>query len=288
MLMTVEYALNWVHQQCEHADLFYGHGTDNAWDEACFLVLTVAELPMDADESVLANTLTQAQSQRIQTLTEQRIATRNPLPYLLNEAWFAGMKFYVDERVLVPRSPLAEVIEDQCQPWCQPEKVTRILDLCTGSGCIAIALAKAFPHAQVDATDLSFEALVVAEKNRQLHGVQAQLTLYQADVFEGLPQQHYDIIVSNPPYVDAEDFASMPEEFQQEPEMGLSSGADGLDVTRRILAQAKSYLSEQGVLIIEVGNSWPALETAYPQLPFTWLEFAHGGYGVFLLTREAL
>ena len=288
MLITVEQALKWVHQCFDSADLFYGHGTNNSWDEACFLVLTVAELPVDADESVLSHPLTEAQSQRIQAITEQRIATRKPLPYLLNEAWFAGMKFYVDERVLVPRSPLAEVIATQCQPWCQTEKVTRILDLCTGSGCIAIAFAKAFPQAKVDATDLSADALAVAEKNRHLYGVQDQLTLYQADVFEGLPPQHYDLIVSNPPYVDTEDFAAMPAEYQQEPEMGLASGADGLDVTRRILEQAKSYLSEQGVLIVEVGNSWPALEAAYPQLPFTWLEFAHGGDGVFLLTRDML
>ena len=288
MLTTVEQALGWVHQHFDSAELFYGHGTDNPWDEACFLVLTVAELPVDADESVLSHPLTEAQSQRIQSITEHRIATRKPLPYLLNAAWFAGMKFYVDERVLVPRSPLAEVIANQCQPWCQPEKVTRILDLCTGSSCIAIALAKAFPQAQVDATDLSADALAVAEKNRHLHGMQDQLTLYQADVFEGLPQQHYDLIVSNPPYVDAEDFAAMPAEYQQEPEMGLASGKEGLDVTRCILAQAKSYLSAQGVLIVEVGNSWPALEAVYPQLPFTWLEFAHGGDGVFLLTREVL
>ena len=287
-LQTTEDAVHWCTAQFSQHDLYYGHGTDNPADEAYFLVWTLCDLLFSGEPELFARRLTAVQLERIRTVTAQRIATRQPLAYLLNIAWFAGYEFYVNEHVLVPRSPIAELIGTAYQPWVDPAQVRHVLEIGTGSGCIAIASALALPDAQVDAVDISPEALAVAQRNVEHYELQARVTLHQADVFAGLPQKPYDLIVSNPPYVDAADIAAMPAEFQAEPILGLQAGDDGLDIVRRILAAAPDYLAENGVLIVEVGNSAPALEAAFPDVPFTWLDFDYGGQGVFLLNRQDL
>jgi ribosomal protein L3 glutamine methyltransferase len=286
--MTVKQAIEHTAGLFGQAGLFYGHGTDNGLDEAAWLVMSVAGIPHESLDDCIDRELTREQQDRIAVLAEQRIKTRQPLAYLLHEAWFCGLKFYVDERVLVPRSPLAELIMYGFEPWRGGKSVGAVLDIGTGSGCIAIACAWAFPEAMVDAADISLDALAVAQRNIENHGLQDRIRAVQSDVFAGLGGCCYDIIVSNPPYVDAEDMAALPEEYRFEPELGLTSGIDGLDHTRQILAQAAEHLYPGGLLVVEVGNSAAALAEAFPQLPFTWLEFAGGGQGVFLLTREEL
>ena len=218
---------------------------------------------------------------------QRRIDDRVPLAYLLGEAWFMGLPFHVDERVLVPRSPLGELIQGGLQPWLGNKPVGRILDLCTGSGCIGIAAASVFEDAEVDLADISTDALDVAAVNIDYHEVGDRVSTVRSDVFDGL-EGRYDVILSNPPYVDADDIADMPAEYGHEPELGLAAGGDGLDIAHRILARAADYLNPGGLLIVEVGNSWVALQEAYPDIPFTWLEFENGGDGVFLLTAEDL
>ncbi len=286
-LLSIRDYIRWGASRFSAAELHFGHGTDNAWDEATQLVLHCLHLPWDSQPDVLNARLTHDERRHVVSLLEQRVSERVPAAYLIGKAWFCGLQFNVDERVLVPRSPLAELIENHFEPWlvAEPE---RILDLCTGSGCIGIAAAYAFPEARVDLSDISVDALAVAQSNIEDHQLQGRVNAIASDLFESLAGQRYDLIVSNPPYVDAEDLADMPAEFHAEPEIGLGSGADGLDFTRRLLLQAADHLSEQGVLIVEVGNSWPALEQALPQLPFTWLEFERGGDGVFVLTAEQL
>jgi ribosomal protein L3 glutamine methyltransferase len=287
-LITLGDFVRWGVSRFSAANLYFGHGTDNVLDEAFYLVRKALYLPHDIPPYMMQSRLLPNERAEVLALLQRRIDTRLPAPYLTNEAWFAGLSFYVDERVLIPRSPIAELIEAHYEPWVDSSQVTRILDLCTGGGCIAIASALAFPFAQVDATDLSADALAVAHQNVERHQVGDQVKLHQGDLFADLGGQRYDVIVSNPPYVDAEDMAALPEEYRHEPEQALASGEDGLDITRRILAQAGDYLNPSGVLIVEVGNSAAALVESYPQVPFTWLEFARGGHGVFLLTAEQL
>lgn len=288
-LRTVADMLRWAVSRFNDAGIYYGHGTDNAWDEAISLVFHSLHLPEEIGPQVLHANLTSSEKQKIVELIIRRVRERLPVPYLTHRANFAGLEFYVDERVLVPRSPIAEMIENQFSPWLYNKPVNRVLDLCTGSGCIAIGCAYAFEEAEVDALDISEDALEVAQINIETLGVMDRVYPMQSDLFSALPKgPQYDLIVSNPPYVDAEDIADMPEEYHHEPEIGLASGFDGLDLTKRILANAADYLTESGMLVVEVGNSMVHLMEQYPDVPFTWVSFERGGDGVFVLTRDQL
>ncbi|MGL5727640.1 MAG: 50S ribosomal protein L3 N(5)-glutamine methyltransferase [Plesiomonas sp.] len=286
-LHTVQDMLRWTVSRFNAAGIYYGHGTDNPWDEALSLVLPTLYLPLDLPQEMRNCRLIPSERHRVIERVVRRINERVPVAYITNSAWFCGMEFYVDERVLVPRSPIGELIQNHFAGLL-PREPKRILDMCTGSGCIAIACAAQFPDAEVDAVDISPDALSVAEQNIYAHGLEQQVTPIRSDVFRDLPQDKYDLIVTNPPYVDAEDIADMPDEYRHEPEIGLASGSDGLKLTKRILACAPDYLSDDGVLICEVGNSMIHLEAQYPDVPFTWLEFEHGGLGVFMLTRQQI
>jgi len=282
--------LDWIRfaaSEFERNQLYFGHGTDNAWDEAVLLVTASLQLPFELAPERAQCRLIDDERLLIAQRIEQRVNQRIPVAYLINQAHFFGLPFYVDERVLVPRSPIAEVLKNRVAPWMDGKEPARILDLCCGSGCIGIASLKVFPEAQLDLADLSLDALDVADINIQNYGLYEQVAAIQSDLFANL-QGPYDLILSNPPYVDLEDLSDMPDEYHHEPAMGLGSGDDGLDITRQILANASDYLSKDGVLIVEVGNSWINLEAAYPQVPFHWLKFEHGGDGVFVFTREQL
>lgn len=287
-LQSVRDFIRWAASSFNRENLYFGHGSDNAWDEAVFLVLSCLHLPWDTDPGVMDARLTREEKQRVCTVVERRMRERIPLPYLTNEAWFAGMPFYVDERVLVPRSPIAELIGRGFSPWLCGDEVHHILDLCTGSGCIGIACAMEFPAAQVDLSDISKDALAVAQLNVERHHLAGRVAHYQSDLFAGLPNKKYDLIVTNPPYVDAADFDSMPQEYRHEPALGLASGEDGLDCILKILRQAGDYLSEYGILVAEVGNSEAALRARCEGVPFLWLDFENGGHGVFVLTAAQL
>jgi ribosomal protein L3 glutamine methyltransferase len=266
------------------ADVWFGHGTDNAVDEAAELVFFAADLKHEDAPAAYGNILTPSQRAKALHLIERRIRERVPAAYLTRRMWFAGHEFYVDERVLVPRSPIAELIAGEFQPWIDPNDIQRVLDIGTGSGCIAIATALALPHVEVDAVDISPEALEVARINVAKHAVQDRVHLVLSDVFEALQDRRYELILANPPYVGDEELATLPEEYAREPRMGLHGGSDGLDIVRRILSGASDHLTDNGVLIVEVGNSEEALAQAFPEVPFVWLEFANGGGGVFVLT----
>jgi ribosomal protein L3 glutamine methyltransferase len=285
--MILQNWLNDTTQQLETAGVFLGHGTDNYWDEALHLTLPLLSIAFDADPSVLQRELSADELRILETIREKRIRQRIPTAYLTQQAWFCGLAFYVDERVLIPRSPLGELIDDGFYPWLQQEPQS-ILDLCCGSACIAIACAQAFPDARVDAADISPDALAVAAINVAKHQLQARVRCVESDCFSGVAGLRYDVIVCNPPYVDADDMAQLPAEYRHEPELALASGFDGLDFTRRLLQGAAEHLTEHGVLLVEVGNSAAALERAFPSVAFMWLEFAQGGDGVFLLTVEDL
>lgn len=286
-LHTVRDYLRYVSSRFADSPLYFGHGTDNVWDESVQLVMRSLHLPLENNTLFLDARLTREERALILDRMQRRIDDRVPLAYLLGEAWFMGLPFHVDERVLVPRSPLGELIQGGLQPWLGNKPVGRILDLCTGSGCIGIAAASVFEDAEVDLADISIDALDVAAVNIDYHEVSDRVSTVRSDVFDGL-EGRYDVILSNPPYVDADDIADMPAEYGHEPELGLAAGGDGLDIAHRILARAADYLNPGGLLIVEVGNSWVALQEAYPDMPFTWLEFENGGDGVFLLTAEDL
>ncbi|AHF74429.1 N5-glutamine S-adenosyl-L-methionine-dependent methyltransferase [Candidatus Sodalis pierantonius str. SOPE] len=284
---TIQDMLRWTVSRFNAAQLYYGHGTDNPWDEALQLVLPSLFLPLDLPPEMHGARLTSSERARVVERVIRRVNERIPVPYLTNKAWFCGLEFYVDDRVLIPRSPIGELITDRFRDLLS-HSPTHILDMCTGSGCIAIACAYAYPEAEVDAVDIAPGVLVVAEQNIQAHGVEHQVTPIRSDLFRDLPPLAYDVIVTNPPYVDEEDMNDLPAEFHAEPVLGLAAGSDGLKLVRRILACAPDYLAQNGVLICEVGNSMVHLMAQYPQVPFRWLEFAQGGDGVFMLTRQQL
>ena len=285
-LVTIRDFIRFTVSCLRSADVHVGHGTEDYFAEATALIMQSLSLQWSADAEILDAKLLRSEKQAIVDLIDKRINERTPLGYLLNLSYFCGHPFYVDERVLIPRSPIAELIEDRFAPWLENEP-QRILDLCTGSGCIAIALAYVYPDAIIDAADISLDALSVAAVNVEHHQVAAEnVNLIESDLFSKLPNQRYDLIVSNPPYVDAEDMADLPEEYQREPELALAAGVDGLDIVRKMLAEAADFLTEDGLLVVEVGNSEWALAQSFPEVEFDWVEFKRGGSGVFVLTAQ--
>lgn len=287
-LKTIRDYIRWGISHFNQAELYYGHGTASALDEVVYLCLYALHLPHDFSEAYFDTALSAVEKQAVYKLLMRRIDERVPSSYLTGEAWFAGLPFFVNKNVLVPRSPIAELIENRFEPWVEAESVENILDLCCGSGCIGIASAYAFDWAYVDMVDISAAAIEVADENVQRHQLEERVSVIKSDLFQNVPKRHYDIIVSNPPYVDAEDMDALPDEYLHEPELGLAAGEDGLDLVVPMLQQARQFLTDQGVLVVEVGNSQHALQAAYPHVPFYWLEFERGGSGVFLLTAEQL
>jgi len=285
---TARALIHWGADHFDKAGLVYGHGTDNALDEAASLVLHALHIGYDQPDAVLDTEISETDYARIAGLLEQRVTTRKPAAYLMDEAWFAGMPFYVDERVLVPRSPIAELIAARFAPWIDPDRVDSILDMGTGSGCIAIACATAFPQARVDAADVSSDALAVARINTARHGLDGRVNLIESDLFSALGGKTYDIIVSNPPYVPRDEAGQLADEYRHEPASGLIAGEDGLDIVVRMLNDAARYLASDGILVIEVGYTHAALQAQYPEVPFLWLDFENGGTGVFLLEAAEL
>ena len=287
-LLTLRDWVRWGASQFNEHGLFFGHGTDNALDESLALVLHALHLDHAMSADYLDARVTGEEAKRIMQLFHERIDRRVPAAYLIGEARFAGLDFYVDENVLVPRSPIAELVEQGFSPWLDPEHVGSVLDLCTGSGCIGIACANAFPQALVDLSDISPAALDVAARNIERHQLEGRVRALRADVYDGLDGEQYDLIVSNPPYVSSAEMAQLPEEYRHEPELGLEAGDDGMDVVARILAGAAGYLRPGGIMVVEVGASAELLTARYPDVPFLWLDFERGGDGVFLLTAEQL
>ncbi|MBS1188699.1 MAG: ribosomal protein L3P -glutamine N5-methyltransferase [Rhodocyclaceae bacterium] len=288
-LLTVRDLLRFAVSRFQEAGLFFGHGSENAWDEAVYLVLHTLHLPLDRLEPFLDARLLEEEREAVLAIFRRRVEERLPAAYLTHEAWLGEHRFYVDERVIVPRSFIAELLQEQLTPWVDdPWAVNSALDLCTGSACLAILAALAFPEATVDAVDLSPDALAVARRNVDDYGLQDRLHLIQSDAFAKLAGRRYDLIISNPPYVNAESVAALPPEYLHEPELALGSGEDGLDLTRVILREAKSHLNPGGLLVVEIGHNRDVLEEAFPDLPFTWLETSAGNEFVFLLREEEL
>jgi ribosomal protein L3 glutamine methyltransferase len=288
-LSTLRDLLRFSVSRFNEAGLFFGHGSDNAWDEAAYLLLHALHLPPERLEPFLDARLTSDERRAALRIIERRINERLPAAYLTNEAWLGEHRFYVDERVIVPRSFIAELLREQLAPWIDdPWAVVHVLDLCTGSGCLAILAAHAFPEAGVDAVDISPDALAVAERNVRDHGMESRVHLVQSNLFAGLDKQRYDVIISNPPYVNAESMAALPEEYRHEPELALASGEDGLDLVRIMLKEVGEHLNPGGLLVVEIGHNRDALEAAFPETPFTWLDTSAGDQHVFLLHREEL
>lgn len=287
-LITIRDFIRYATSCFNEMGLYFGHGTDNAWDEAIALVLHTLHLPHDISPTILDSRLTEEERRKLFHLIAERAEKRIPVAYLTHQAWFAGLPFYVDERVLIPRSSISEIIKKGFQPWIDLYQIHDILDLCTGSGCIAIACAKFFADARIDASDISHDALSVAKINILRHEVENQVNTYESDLFNNLPKKQYDIIVTNPPYVSTEEMDLLPQEFQYEPALGLEAGTHGLDFVIRILREAGSYLKPHGILVVEVGNSEATLIEKYPTVPFTWIEFENSEGGVFVLTAEQL
>ena len=287
-LYTLRDFLRWATSQFNAAELFYGHGNDDAFNDALQLILHSLNLPVTEFPELFADArLTNTEKQTIADLVRRRITERIPVPYLTNEAWFSGLPFYVDERVLIPRSPLAELIHNQFSPWIiDPDLVNSVLDLCTGSGCIAIACVEAFPHADIDAIDISSDAIDVANINIEKHGLNEQVHAIQSDLWDTLSSQKYDLIVSNPPYVGADEMATLSKEYQYEPVSALEASDNGLALVEKILLRAAEFLTDDGLLFVEVGNSDLAVMERWPEVEFLWLDFEHGGHGIFMLTRE--
>ena len=288
-LLTIRDWLRYSVSRLEENGVFFGHGTDNAYDESVWLVMSALHLPLDTLDNFLDARITKDEAKHLAHLIERRVTERVPTAYLLREAWLKGFKFYVDERVIVPRSFIAELLEDGLAPWIEyPEMVESAADICTGSGCLGVLLAHAFPNATVDVVDISPDAIAVANINIKNYGLEEQITAVQSDMFSGLKGKKYDLIISNPPYVDAPAMSALPQEYRNEPQIALGSGDAGLDHTHILLKEAKKYLNDDGILVVEIGHNRDALLDAYPELPFTWLDVESGNEFVFLLTKEQL
>lgn len=288
-LRTIRDLLRFAVSRFQEAQLFFGHGSSNAYDEAAYLILHTLKLPLDRLEPFMDAALLEPERKAVIALLKRRIEEGIPAAYLTGEAWLGDHRFIVDPRVIVPRSFIAELLDEQLSPWIDdPWAVETAADLCTGSSCLAILTALAFPNAQVDAVDLSTDALDVATLNIQEYGLEDRVTLVHSDLFEKLGGKRYDLIVSNPPYVNAESMATLPREYRQEPEMALAGGDDGLDLVRIMLAKAADYLNPEGILVVEIGHNRDALEAAFPDTPFTWLETSAGDEFVFMLQRDDL
>jgi len=289
LLITVRDWLRYAVSRFQEAGLFFGHGTDNAYDEAAYLILHTLHLPLHRLEPFLDARLLPSEQAALEHIIRRRTEERVPAAYLTREAWLGDFPFYVDERVIVPRSYFAELLETGLSPWVEdPDGLTSALDLCTGSGCLAILMAHAFPQAHIDAADLSPAALEVARKNVDDYGLAERITLFESDVFSALGGRRYDLILSNPPYVTGPAVANLPPEYRHEPEMALGSGEDGLDIARIILAQAHLHLKSDGILAVEVGHNRDIVESAFPDLPFTWLDTDHAEGKIFLLREDQL
>lgn len=288
-LFTIRDWIRYAVSQFEASDVFYGHGTDNAYDEAVWLIMSGLHLPMDTLNNFLDARITADERIKLASFIEQRITKHTPTAYLLKEAWLQGLKFYVDERVLIPRSFIAELLADGLSSWIEfPEMVESAADICTGSGCLGILLASVFPNAEIDVIDISQDAIDVANINIANYSLQEQVTAIKSDMFTALKGKKYDLIISNPPYVDAPSMAALPQEYQNEPQLALGSGDAGLDHTHTILREAANYLNDDGILIVEIGHNREALEAAYPNIIFNWLEVSSGNEFVFLLTKSQL
>ena len=288
-LHTIRDFVRWTISEMTRENVYYGHGADTAWDEAIHLVLSALNISTDVDSNMVGANLITSEKELIIDYVYQRAHLRKPLPYILGKAWFADMEFDIDERVIVPRSPFAELIRNDFSPWISDiYSVMDVLDLCTGSGCIGIASSNVFENANVTLVDISDDAIEIANKNIKKHHLRDTVKAVKSDLFTNLSGQKFDVIVSNPPYVDKNDMDTMPKEYDYEPRLALESGVDGLDLTKKIILESDKYLTEQGILIVEVGNSQYALMEMCPDIPFTWLAFAEGGDGVFLLTYDEL
>ena len=288
-LLTLRDLIRYGVSRLNAAQVALGHGSDNAWDETVYLVLHALHLPLDTLEPFLDARVLSEERNRVLELIDRRVTERVPAAYLTNEAWLRGHRFYVDARVIVPRSPIAELLDEGLSPWVQDaQAVDSVLDMCTGSGCLAILSALAFPYAQVDAVDVSPDALEVARRNVDDYGLGDRLALHQSDLFDSLPERQYDVIVCNPPYVNSGSMDVLPQEYRHEPHLARAGGADGMDLVRRILQAAPRYLSENGVLVLEIGHERDFFEAAFPELSPVWLDTEEASDQLLLLTREQL